>query len=93
MESKTSWFGGTWFPEDILPKRPVTTTTHRPLTTAPSSWFQTLLDSEESDGAYVSNDITISKNCLMNGVTYKININELKQLATSLLVVSKNRAE
>ncbi|KAJ8725605.1 hypothetical protein PYW08_003788 [Mythimna loreyi] len=61
MESKTTWFDGSWFSEDILPKRPITTTTHRPLTTAPSSWFQTLLDTEESDGAYVSNDITIKK--------------------------------
>lgn len=66
MESKTSWFGGTWLPADIIPKRPTTTTTHRPLTTPPNSWFQTLLDSEESDGAYIANEITTSKYHFMN---------------------------
>lgn len=61
MKSKSSWFDGSWFAEEITPKKPSTTTTPLPLTTAPSNWFQTLLDSEDGDGAYISNDYTMSK--------------------------------
>lgn len=87
MHSKSSWFDGMWFSENILPKKPITTTTHRPLTTAPSSWFQTLLDTEENDGAYISNDITISKNnsCLINLDVYLINIK--RQLTNCIAVI------
>ncbi|XP_022820035.1 zinc carboxypeptidase A 1-like isoform X2 [Spodoptera litura] len=61
VESKSSWFDGSWFSDEVTPKRPMTTTTVRPLTAAPGSWFQTLLDSEDSDGAYVTNDVPIKK--------------------------------
>ncbi|PZC84390.1 hypothetical protein B5X24_HaOG204964 [Helicoverpa armigera] len=61
MESKSSWFDGSWFSDDATPKKPVATTSPRPLTTAPSSWFQTLLDTEENDGTYVASDVTIKK--------------------------------
>lgn len=62
MESKSSWFDGSWFSDsNSEPKLPMTTTTARPLTPAPSNWFQTLIASEDLDGAYQTNEITVSK--------------------------------
>ncbi|XP_026742805.1 zinc carboxypeptidase A 1-like [Trichoplusia ni] len=62
MESKSSWFDGSWFSDNNSePKLPMTTTTARPLTPAPSNWFQTLIASEDLDGAYQTNEITVKK--------------------------------
>lgn len=61
--SKSTWFGGSWFRET----KPKTTTTTTTTTTTPepvtmaTSWFQNLLNSEESDdGAYVLSDASES---------------------------------
>ncbi|XP_028162001.1 carboxypeptidase A2-like isoform X1 [Ostrinia furnacalis] len=67
--SKSNWFGaGGWF-EDTEPKvtTSTTTTTVAPLTAATSNWFQSLLDSEESDGIITS------------GITKKTNKKSLKK--------------
>lgn len=55
MKSKSwSFFDGIWFFGDDTPTRRYTSTTPLPLTPAPSGWFQTLLDSEDGDGAYIT---------------------------------------
>ncbi|XP_062526625.1 carboxypeptidase A2 isoform X2 [Bombyx mori] len=65
VNKKTSWFGGDggWFQGSVKAKKPnyifPTTTTPEPLTPAPS-WFHTLVESEENDGAYAS-ELSTSK--------------------------------
>ncbi|XP_063531114.1 carboxypeptidase A4-like isoform X1 [Cydia strobilella] len=55
---KTPWFGGGWTKKSKQKQSTTTTstTTNPPLTTSTSGWFQTLLDSEQDDGAYVVNE-------------------------------------
>lgn len=63
MKSKSSWslFDSGWFLDEITPKKPIPTTTPQPLTTAPSSWFQTLLDTEDGESSFVMDDDFSSK--------------------------------
>lgn len=79
VNKKTSWFGGDggWFQGSVKAKKPnyifPTTTTPEPLTPAPS-WFHTLVESEENDGAYASELSTSKYNALHQTVRSLVNI-------------------
>ncbi|XP_075969530.1 carboxypeptidase A4-like isoform X2 [Anticarsia gemmatalis] len=62
-KSKSTWsfFDTSWFMDDDVPKKSVTTTTPLPFTAAPSTWFHVLMDSEDGDGAYATQTNTIIK--------------------------------